>query len=398
MNKLFRKMVFVGIIISLLLPAVSAFASPVKVTLPTFPVTINGTRIDNIARQYPLIIYNDITYFPMTYYDARFLGLETVYSPQNGLEIINTGVVGTYFDYATSVNNPQSATAQIAALPVRVNGNTIDNQTEEYPLLFYRNITYFPLTWRFAVEEFCWDYYFNATSGLVINSYSAESIAEFLSGLYGEQMPEIVRESTTKLHNGNWLHATFREYSRHYNFITGYLSEYRPDDLKLYLNVEPHFADPMEFIENPRITEQFLQRDGVLYTSADGKNWSIISVTDFTFPGISHVTAALEQMPDGVYESVGWDFDAGYHRLYLSYIDDEPSSLPIIRDDGSIVGGGVNRHTFFFDLQECCLRSYWVSTIPLIPGEDGELIFVATPTTYFSIIDLEYQPIYIPIP
>lgn len=33
----------------------------VKVTLPTFKVTLNGTVVDNSYSQYPLIVYKDIT-------------------------------------------------------------------------------------------------------------------------------------------------------------------------------------------------------------------------------------------------------------------------------------------------------------------------------------------------
>ena len=49
-----------------------AMAANVQATLPSFPVTLNGTVIDNSYRQYPLLVYNNITYFPMTYYDCRF--------------------------------------------------------------------------------------------------------------------------------------------------------------------------------------------------------------------------------------------------------------------------------------------------------------------------------------
>jgi hypothetical protein len=49
----------------------------VSVTLPEFKVTLNGEEVDNSYSKYPLIVYKDITYFPMTYNDCRFLGLES---------------------------------------------------------------------------------------------------------------------------------------------------------------------------------------------------------------------------------------------------------------------------------------------------------------------------------
>jgi len=106
----------------------------------------------------------------MTYFDCRFLGLETAYSLQAGLDINKTGAAGSYNDYATNVKNPQKATAKTADFPIRVNGKSVDNKKEQYPLLLFKDVTYFPLTWRFAVDEFGWDYRFSNEKGLEISS------------------------------------------------------------------------------------------------------------------------------------------------------------------------------------------------------------------------------------
>ena len=149
-------------------------ASSVKVHLPDFKVTLNGTVINNDYSQYPLIVYNDITYFPMTYYDCRFLGLETAWeSAKTGLFIDTSDIRGAYTPYKQNKKNARNSTAQIAAFPVTVNGQRIDNAKEKYPLLIYRDVTYFPMTWRFGVEEFNWKYTFDAKNGLVINSPNA---------------------------------------------------------------------------------------------------------------------------------------------------------------------------------------------------------------------------------
>ena len=52
--------------------ATTVYAAEVTVSLPTFDVTMNGVKIENEFRQYPFIVYKDITYFPMTYFDIRF--------------------------------------------------------------------------------------------------------------------------------------------------------------------------------------------------------------------------------------------------------------------------------------------------------------------------------------
>ena len=71
-------MVFVLLSLILLSTPKSEAATAVSVTIPTFQVRLNDVIIDNAYSQYPLIVYKDITYFPMTYYDSRFMGLEKI--------------------------------------------------------------------------------------------------------------------------------------------------------------------------------------------------------------------------------------------------------------------------------------------------------------------------------
>lgn len=147
----------------------SAQAKPVRVTLPSFPVTLNGIEIDNADREYPLFVYRGITYFPMTYYDNRFLGLETNWSPETGLVITQTGVTAAYRE-GRGRKNGAAFTAAIRTGEVLLNGQAVSAEGGDYPFLTFRNVTYFPLTWKYAVEEFGWSYHFDAKSGLVIES------------------------------------------------------------------------------------------------------------------------------------------------------------------------------------------------------------------------------------
>ncbi|AQS58631.1 DUF5050 domain-containing protein [Desulforamulus ferrireducens] len=172
-----KKITWVLLIATLILScfcsqAVFAAQRDVTVNIPTFDVTLNGLKIDNSTNQYPLIVYKNITYFPMTYYDSRFLGLESQWDKNTGLTIVKTGANWEYYKYPSPVKNAGSYTAQIAPFQVTVNGRKIDNSNEEYPLLVFRGVTYFPLTWRFAVDEFGWEYSFDQNNGLVINADS----------------------------------------------------------------------------------------------------------------------------------------------------------------------------------------------------------------------------------
>ncbi len=141
------------------------------ITLPSFPVTLNGQTVDNRNREYPLIVYKDITYVPMTWYDSRYLGLENQWFPDQGLTVQQSNITASYHGYASAeANTARSYRAELAAGPITVNGQAIDNRTEEYPLLSFRNITYFPLTWHYAHDAFGWEYDWSDSNGLSIRS------------------------------------------------------------------------------------------------------------------------------------------------------------------------------------------------------------------------------------
>lgn len=46
-----------------------------RASVVTGKVTLNGQVIDNKTAKYPLLIYSNITYFPMTYHLSRFMGV-----------------------------------------------------------------------------------------------------------------------------------------------------------------------------------------------------------------------------------------------------------------------------------------------------------------------------------
>lgn len=74
------------------------------------------------------------------------------------------------YEVPASKKNSKTQTATIIGSKVTVNEKVIDNTKEPYPLLLFRDITYFPLTWRFAVEEFGWNYTFDNKAGLNIRA------------------------------------------------------------------------------------------------------------------------------------------------------------------------------------------------------------------------------------
>lgn len=175
-NKLAGNTIIFSLCMSLFAPAGYSRAEGlnVRVTLPDFAVKLNGHTVENQYREYPLLVYHDITYVPMTWYDSGMLGLEANWSPNEGLNIKQSPVTSSYFPYASQNRNATAYTAEAPASTVTINGKVIDNTEEEYPLLSFRDVTYFPLTWRFAGDEFGWDYRWDATDGLSITSHNPQ--------------------------------------------------------------------------------------------------------------------------------------------------------------------------------------------------------------------------------
>ena len=105
------------------LPGKPAAAQEEKVTvsLPDFKVQLNGLEIDNRYAQYPLLVYNNITYYPMTYYGSRYLGVETTWSEEGGLGVHQNGVRWNWHAYKRYLPNNKSGIATINEGNVRVN-------------------------------------------------------------------------------------------------------------------------------------------------------------------------------------------------------------------------------------------------------------------------------------
>jgi hypothetical protein len=175
--KKFKHLVVIAIMGSLLLSSsvdtvkVNASSSLINVMLPTFPVVVNYQRISNLDEKFPLLVYKDITYFPMTWNYAQALGLRVSWSNQSGFSVskdnIKPSAIKPDPGFVNSLKSNYVAT--IPDFDIRVNGVLIDNSREPYPLFVFRDVTYFPMTWRFAQDEFDLSSSYNS-EGFLLNS------------------------------------------------------------------------------------------------------------------------------------------------------------------------------------------------------------------------------------
>jgi len=214
MQKFLQKIIIAmfGITLLVYLSLPSAFAQEsVTVSLPTFKITMNDVVIDNSARLYPIIVYKDITYVPMTYNDSRFLGLETKWSADTGLQV-NKITEQLSYNPNTGYANTALESASLPQFNTGVNGKTIDNNSETFPLLVFRDVTYFPLTWRYMVTEFGWTSSFDATNGLIINSKAVTTNSS--------NNTNNTNNNTNNNYNNNNSNSNNQNYSKQFNNIT----------------------------------------------------------------------------------------------------------------------------------------------------------------------------------
>ncbi len=160
----------VMIIIFIVTFSTYSYAKNVTIKMPSFNVKLNNDIINNEYREYPLITYNDITYFPMTYDDSRFLGIISSWSNEKGLEIFTDNSYGSLNEVYKDYKNKTVDTASVVDFDVYVNGQKVNTAKEEYPLLLYRDVTYFPMTYKFVFENFGWQTSFSNDKGLEVNS------------------------------------------------------------------------------------------------------------------------------------------------------------------------------------------------------------------------------------
>ena len=181
-----KKLIISLLVVAIMLSTINLFsfavATPViTATIPKFKVVLNNQVIDNSNNRYPLLVYKNITYFPMTWDYTQALGLKTSWDETEGFSISKDAtakpVSEVKQDLSVTNNIDAPNVVNLASFNIKVNGKEVNNATEEYPLLVFRDITYFPMTWRFAVEEFGLKTNWNDQEGFNIGSEARSTTA-----------------------------------------------------------------------------------------------------------------------------------------------------------------------------------------------------------------------------
>ena len=222
-------------------PAQAAMSASVV----TAKVTLNGQVIDNTSAKYPLLLYSNITYIPMTYHLSRFMGLSTDWNDQTRTLNINAGGGKNAYIPETGKRQTGRVFVTLPTYKTYVNGVYINNKNETYPIFNYNGVTYFPLTWAYAVDSFGWGYQWDARNGLRIDTATAFAPAPTEPNTGNDSLDAVLTALNSNYAAGGNYHGTLTGPKGQENFT----AKIRTDQTTSVRQVE-FSATPFPFFEN----------------------------------------------------------------------------------------------------------------------------------------------------
>ncbi len=148
--------------------AVITVREEISVDIAAFRMNINHEEYNNsidVYRpndmslcEYPAVMYENITYLPLTYYNCALLGL-TLEAEGNKV-LIKQAERDFPAEYLKDQSGENKEKITVTVCPFDLNIAGKDYSDEKYPALFYKNIVYLPLTWNVVDGIMHWDYSF----------------------------------------------------------------------------------------------------------------------------------------------------------------------------------------------------------------------------------------------
>ena len=206
-KRIIQSLLAIACCVTVALSAIPTAEAAMRASVVTGKVTLNGQVIDNKTAKYPLLIYSNITYFPMTYHLSRFMGVSADWN--NGSKTLDITAGGARTAYAAETGKKQSGSVSVTlpSYKISVNGAQINNKEKKYPIFNYNGITYFPLTWAYAVDSFGWSYQWDAVNGLRIDTSSASAPAPVEPGTGDAALDKALTILNSKYATGGKYHG-----------------------------------------------------------------------------------------------------------------------------------------------------------------------------------------------
>ena len=148
-------------------------AKSVDIHLPTFNIYVNEVKVENDYKKYPFIVYKGITYFPLTYDDAKFMGWNLKWIKKTReLHVVSTEQVNYQWEEYKQVKgktkNKKIMKAKTPEFKIKFGEKYLPKTIGKYPVLVYNHVTYIPLVYDYNYEDSCMSFVFSKEKGLEI--------------------------------------------------------------------------------------------------------------------------------------------------------------------------------------------------------------------------------------
>lgn len=135
------------------------------------------------------------------------MGVSTDWNGGSKTLDITAGGARTAYVAETGKKQSGSVSVTLPSYKISVNGAQINNKEEKYPIFNYNGITYFPLTWAYAVDSFGWSYQWDAVNGLRIDTSSASAPAPVEPGTGDAALDKALTILNSKYATGGKYHG-----------------------------------------------------------------------------------------------------------------------------------------------------------------------------------------------
>ena len=159
----------------------------------------------------------------------------------NGSKTLDITAGGARTAYAAETGKKQSGSVSVTlpSYKISVNGAQINNKEEKYPIFNYNGITYFPLTWAYAVDSFGWSYQWDAVNGLRIDTSSAPAPAPVEPGTGDAALDKALTILNSKYATGGKYHGMLEGGGKKTGFDAALDVSSTPDVTTVKFTAEP---------------------------------------------------------------------------------------------------------------------------------------------------------------
>lgn len=277
------------IIIFTLLMSFCSFAADtrVEVVIPDYQVIIDNSFVYYCDSLYPFINYKGITYFPMTYEYCRAMNLTTGWLRDTAFMVAYNPCDDKLPVYETRYNQKKQKAVLPSGYNIYVNGKKIDNKAQVYPLLNFRDVTYFPMTWDFAVNEFGWEISFE--NGIFNITTDNNTGKNWYLTEKGTENAVLKRGYNTPLlqPDGSYKYGYLEEFfsvdysSGELTELVGYIEKEQGQPLKKHISLDLTVKDGYVYHKEQKLDDIYIEMASDSYVKPEGVQTSEYTVTAY---------------------------------------------------------------------------------------------------------------------